>query len=453
MIPGCPSMDTWYRGVPRSTRIPTVIGFAVLFLWFAGFGAWAAIAPLASAVVTSGYFVAIGQNKQIQHLEGGIIRELLVKEGEVVEANQALVRLDDTAAKSKLRRLVLRKYRLIATSARLNAELASPSAQIALPKELTGQINDPAVRAIVEAQTLELKARRASLEGQEEVLRKEIAGLQESIRGYEAQVAANESRLALFRDELEAKNTLVEKQLIKRSEVLALMRSEAGLLGDRGELVGRIGDAKEKIARAEQQIVQLRAVAAQKAIEELHTTTAELDDVQEQILAAHDVVERTDVRAPVRGIVVKLHHHTAGGVVAAGGILLELLPLNDELLIQARIKPTDVVHVREGQHALVRLSALNQRLTPMIEGTVSYLSADAVPEQVVGRPQEQEAAKGVSFVVRVRLDQKDLAAKVEGFQPTPGMPADLFIETGERTFFDYLMRPLVDSFLRAFREQ
>lgn len=451
MMPGCPSMDTWYRGVPRSTRLPTVIGFVVLFLWLAGFGAWAAIAPLASAVVTSGYFVAIGQNKQIQHLEGGIIRELLVKEGEVVDGNQPLVRLDDTAAKTKLRRLVLRKYRLIATSARLNAELAS-APQIELPPELTQQMNDSAVRAIVDAQALELKARRNSLEGQEEVLRKEIAGLQEGIRGYEAQVAANESRLALFRDELEAKNSLVEKQLIKRSEVLALMRSEAGLLGDRGELVGRIGDAKEKIARAEQQIVQLRAVAAQKAIEELHAATAELDDVQEQILAAHDVVERTDVRAPVRGIVVKLHHHTAGGVVAAGGILLELLPINDELLIQARIRPTDVAHVREGQHALVRLSALNQRLTPMIEGTVSYLSADAVPDQPVGRLQEPEAAKGVSFVLRVRLNQKDLAAKVDGFQPTPGMPADLFIETGERTFFDYLMRPLVDSFLRAFRE-
>jgi HlyD family type I secretion membrane fusion protein len=448
MIPGCPSMDTWYRGVPRNTRLPTVIGFAILFLWLAGFGAWAAIAPLASAVVTSGYFVAIGQNKQIQHLEGGIIRALLVKEGEVVDGGQTLFRLDDTAAKSKLRRLVLRKYRLIATSARLNAELASPTAQVELPKELTEQMGDPAVRAIVEAQTLELKARRASLEGQEEVLRKEIAGLHESIRGYEAQVSANESRLALFREELEAKNILLEKNLIKRSEILALMRSEAGLSGDRGEL----GDAKEKIARAEQQIVQQRAVAAQKAIEELHTATAELDDIHEQILAAHDVVERTDVRAPVRGIVVKLHHHTAGGVVAAGGLLLELLPINDELMIQARVRPADVAYVREGQHALVRLSALNQRLTPMIEGTVTYLSADAVPEQVVGRPQEPEAAKGVSFVVRVRLDQKDLAAKVEKFQPTPGMPADVFIETGERTFFDYLMRPLMDSFLRSFRE-
>ncbi len=451
MTPGCPSMDTWYRGVPRSTRIPTVIGFSVLFLWLAGFGAWAAIAPLASAVVTSGYFVAIGQNKQIQHLEGGIIRELLVKEGEIVEADQNLVRLDDTSAKSKLRRLVLRKYRLIATSARLNAELAS-AAQIALPPELKAQLADPAVRAIVEAQALELKARRSSLEGQEEVLRKEIAGLQESIRGYQAQVTANESRTALFREELEAKNTLMEKQLVKRSEILALMRSEAGLSGELGELLGRIGDAKEKIARAEQQIVQLRTVATQKAIEELHTATAELDDVQEQILAAHDVVERADVRAPVRGIVVKLHHHTAGGVVAAGGILMELLPINDELMIQARIKPTDIAHVREGQHALVRLSGLNQRLTPMVEGSVTYLSADAVADQVVGRPLDQEAAKGVSFVVRVRLDQKDLAAKVEGFQPTPGMPADLFIETGERTFFDYLMRPLLDSFLRAFRE-
>src|SRR5262245_21171356 len=145
MIPGCPSMDTWYRGVPRSTRMPTVIGFSILFLWLAGFGAWAAIAPLASAVVTSGYFVAIGQNKQIQHLEGGIIRELLVKEGEVVDGGQTLFRLDDTAAKSKLRRLVLRKYRLVATSARLNAELASPTAQFELPKELTGEMGDPAV--------------------------------------------------------------------------------------------------------------------------------------------------------------------------------------------------------------------------------------------------------------------------------------------------------------------
>jgi HlyD family type I secretion membrane fusion protein len=164
------------------------------------------------------------------------------------------------------------------------------------------------------------------------------------------------------------------------------------------------------------------------------------------------VLERTDVRAPVRGIVVKLHHHTAGGVIAAGGILLELLPINDELLIQARIRPTDVAHIREGQHALVRLSALNQRLTPMIEGTVTYLSADTVADQAVARSQDQDAAKGVSFVVRVRLDQKDLAGKVDGFRPTPGMPADLFIETGERTFFDYLMRPLLDSFLRAFRE-
>ena len=195
-------MDTWYRGVPRSTRLPTVMGFAVLFLWFAGFGAWAAIAPLASAVVTSGYFVAIGQNKQIQHLEGGIIRALLVKEGDVVEAGQNLVRLDDTSAKSKLRRLVLRKYRLIAS---FGAAQCGDRVAVGADRAAAGidRGNErPAVRAIVEAQTLELKARRASLDGQEEVLRKEIAGLQEGIRGYEAQVAANESRLALFREEL-----------------------------------------------------------------------------------------------------------------------------------------------------------------------------------------------------------------------------------------------------------
>jgi HlyD family secretion protein len=314
-------------------------------------------------------------------------------------------------------------------------------------------MNDPAVRAIVEAQALELSARRNSLRGQEEVLRKEIAGLHESIRGYEAQVSSNNARVALFQEELQAKNSLLDKSLIRRSEVLGLMRSEAGLSGELGELLGRIGDAKEKIARAEQQIVQLRTAAVQKAIEELHNAAAELDDIHEQISAAHDVVERTVVRAPVRGIVVKLHHHTPGGVISAGGVLLELLPINDELMIQARIRPADISHVKEGQHALVRLTALNQRLTPMIEGVVTYLSADIVAEQ--GRAVQQEAesvSKGVSFVVRVRLDQKDLAGKVANFRPTPGMPADLFIETGTRTFFDYLIRPLQDSFMRAFRE-
>jgi HlyD family type I secretion membrane fusion protein len=184
----------------------------------------------------------------------------------------------------------------------------------------------------------------------------------------------------------------------------------------------------------------------------LRGTETELDDLREQILAARDVVQRTEVRAPVRGIVVKLNQYTTGGVVAPGGTILELLPVNDELVIEARVNPNEITHVREGQSALIRLTALNQRLTPMIEGKVIYVSADTVVDQGARRTGEQEAARRDSFIVRVRLDDHDLRNKVENFRPTPGMPADIFIETGQRTFVTYLMRPVADSFSRAFRE-
>jgi HlyD family type I secretion membrane fusion protein len=176
-------------------------------------------------------------------------------------------------------------------------------------------------------------------------------------------------------------------------------------------------------------------------------------DLREQIIAAQDVVERTEVRAPVRGIVVKLNQYTPGGVVAPGGVILELLPVNDELIIEARVKPSEITHVSEGQNALVKLTALNQRLTPMIEGKVIYVSADTVSDLNSRHAAEPDALARNSFVVRVWLNQRDAHQKVENFRPTPGMPADIFIETGDRTFFNYLMRPVIDSFARAFRER
>jgi HlyD family secretion protein len=453
MAHGHPALEPWYENVPRSARLPIALGFVVLLSWGIGFGAWAAIAPLASAVVASGSFVATGQNKQVQHLEGGIIREMLVKEGDIVAANAPLLRLDDTAVKSKLRRLLLKSYRLVAVSARLEAEFGSAD-KLQLPAALAQEAGDPMVRSIIEAQEAELAARRNSLFAQEQVLRKEIAGLQESVHGHEAQVSANRTRLALFEEELKAKHTLVERQLIRKSEVLALQRSQASLAGELGELLGRIGDAKERIARANQQIVQLRSTAVQKAIEELHATRSELDDLHEQILAARDVVDRVEVRAPVHGIVVKINHYTPGGVVSPGGVILELLPVNDELVIEARVNPSKITHVKEGQDALVRLTALNQRLTPMIAGKVIYVSADTVSEQGARKGSgEPDTARRDSFIVRVRLDERDTLDKTENFRPTPGMPADVFIETGERTFLNYLMRPILDSFARAFREQ
>ncbi|WP_439375355.1 HlyD family type I secretion periplasmic adaptor subunit [Bradyrhizobium sp. DASA03120] len=444
------STGDWYRGIPLSAKWPIFTGLAILVVWLGCFGVWAGIAPLNGAVVASGTFVATGQNKLVQHFEGGIIREIAVKEGDVVEPNQVLVRMDDTATKSKLRRLVLKKYRLLAMKARLGAEMTS-SETIDTPAAFRGRARDPEIDAILELQRAELRARQDSRAAEESVFRKQIAGLEESVRGYQAQVQSTKDRIALFAEELKDKNMLLGQQLVRKTDVLALRRSEASLGGDLGEYLGRIADSKERIAQANEKIAQLHSTALRDAIKELRETEADLDDVEEQIRAAQDVVDRIDVRSPVRGIVVKQNFHTPGGVVSSGAVILELLPIADERIIEAHVRPNDISHVSVGQQALVRLSALNQRITPMVGASVIYISADALAE-VKAEPHPDGDMRREFYVVRVRLDKDDVVKRVPDFIPTPGMPADVYIKTGERTFFEYIMKPVFDSFYRAFRE-
>lgn len=445
------STGEWYRGVPLSAKWPIFTGLAILVVWLGFFGVWAGVAPLNSAVVASGTFVATGQNKLVQHFEGGIIREIAVKDGDVVEANQVLVRMDDTAANSKLRRLELKKYRLLAMKARLQAEM-SASETIETPAAFSESERDPEIKAILERQRAELRARRASLVSEESVLVKQIAGLEESIRGYQAQVQSTQQRIALFAEELKDKNSLLGQQLVRKSDVLALRRSEASLGGELGEYLGRIADSKERIAQANERIAQLHAAAFRDAIKELRETEADLDDVEEQIRAARDVVDRVEVRSPVRGVVVKKNFHTPGGVVAPGAVILELLPIGEERIIEAHVNPKDISHVSIGQEALVRLSALNQRITPMVGANVTYVSADTLSEQEKAETRGDGNTRREFYVVRVRLDQDDILRRMPDFIPTPGMPADVYIKTGERTFFEYIMKPVLDSFSRAFRE-
>jgi len=324
-----------------------------------------------------------------------------------------------------------------------------------VPPALAADENDPEIKAIIDRQRSELRARRASLVAEESVLEKEIAGIKESLQGYDAQMQSTQKQISIFDEELREKSVLLDRQLTRKSDVLALQRAQAQLSGDQGQLVGRIADAKENIARTSQQIVHLHSVAVQNAVEELQKAETDLDDVREQIRAQQDVVDRSDVRAPDRGIVVKLNNHTVGGGIAPGGAILELLPVADELIIEAHVRPNDVTYTRVGQDAVVRLSALNQRITPTVTGKVIYLSADALSEQLpAAMPANSNptTTRQDYYVVRVRLDEDDLRRRLPDFQPTPGMPADVYIKTGERTFFGYIMRPILDSFSHAFKE-
>ena len=452
MLLNCPQIKLWHRDVPKSPALPTALGLAVLLVWGVGFGLWAALAPLSGAVVASGSFVATGQNKLVQHLEGGIVQDILVKEGDRVEPGHKLVRFDDTTAKVKVRRLEVRYNRLLAMRARLFSEILLRD-HIEFPDQLNAVAGEPEIAEILERQRNELTARRNRSRTEVEVLKKEIAGLQESLEGYQSVVNSTKSQIKLFEEELTGKNELMRLALIRKPEVLALQRSKIRLDGEYGQLLSRMGDTRERIARANQQIASIDTKTLQTAFEDLRGTDSELDDVKEQLRAARDVLTRIVLLAPVRGIVVKLNHNTKGGVVPAGATLLELLPTSEELVLEARVMPNDILHVREGQDALVKLNALNQRRTPMIDGKVVYVSADALGEIDPRKLSAQPGSGLNSFVVRLKLDGVDLDEKVKGFQPTPGMPAEIYIKTGDRTFFQYLLKPIVDSFTRAFREQ
>ena len=436
----------WFDTIPTSLRAPTLSGLFILVVSIAGFGIWAATAPLQSAVIASGRFVATGQNKVIQHLEGGIVRHVRVKEGDHVKRGDLLVSLDDTGSKANLQLFTHRYWRLKAQQARSIAE-SKWFDEIQFPKILMTaayEHGDGDVRLILLRQREEFRARREKLIAEAAILNQEIATREEAIRGLGAEIESIGTQLRLIGEELKNKTQLYQQKLVVLPKLLELKRVRAQLIGRSARLKSNITEERKGITKTRGQILHLRTVAVDQAIVELRRIEGELDDVQEQQRKARDVLQRIDIAAPVDAVVVKLMHHTPGAVVKPGGEIMELVPVGDEPIIEARVQPRDIDKVENGQTARVRLTALNQRLTPTVDGHVVYVSADTVE----GRKDGNYVG---GYVVRVRLDAGNVSA-LKDFRPVPGMPVEAFIETGERTFFDYLMRPLVDSMARAFRE-
>jgi HlyD family secretion protein len=437
----------WYETLPRSTRIPTIAGLLTMAAMVMGFGVWGNMAPIAGAVVASGVFVATGQNKIIQHLEGGVIREIYVREGDIVQRDQLLVDLDGTAPRAELRRLFLRRARLSALDARLQAEMRE-EAEIAFPDEVKRVADQPEVKEIIESQNMTFAARRNNMNSDIAGINEGINALNERIQGSHVQLDAVKRQIVLLSEEIETKQYLLKTGLVRKPELLILQRSKANLEGEVGRIMGDIGDARERIARSQEQINGVRKTAIKTAVEQMHEVRGELADVRERMLGAKGVLDRIRITAPVTGVVVKLRYHTQGGVIEAGKNIMEILPLKAELIIEARVRPQDIDSVKHGQHAMVRLTALNQRITPMVSGEVIYLSADTLADE----KKSQQVGPSDIYLVRVKLNSAEALA-VPDFRPTPGMPAEIFIKTSERTFFQYIVRPIHDSMMRAFRER
>jgi HlyD family secretion protein len=434
----------WYSTVPRSIHKQTIAGLVLLVVTIGGFGGWALTAPLAAAVITQGSFVATGKNKIIQHFEGGIIEEILVSEGDHVVAGQPLVQLDETAARVTQRQVFLRQARLEGIVARLEAE-AEGANRITFPAMVLENSADPDIEAIMQSQVDNFAGSRARLESEIELLARNIESLEFRAVGYDAQRRSMISQLGFLREEFESKKTLFDKGLLRSSEIKAIQRAMADAEGQIARLQAEIDETGSQIEKIEEQIEQTTDAYRQTALDEVQDVLAELDTIREQSLEAQNVLKRASIDAPVTGIVVRLHYHTAGGVIESGKPIMEILPSDVPLIIETQVPRTEIDTVQLGQTATVRLVGLNQRTTPVLTGEVYYVSADALSDPTA------QPGKEV-YLARVELPASELQ-RVAGFSPTPGMPAEVMIQTAERTFFDYLVKPIRDSMARAFLEQ
>ena len=428
-------------GEGPNIRGPVTFGLALIFLFFGVFGAWAALAPLQSAAIAPGVVSVDSSRKTVKHLEGGIVGEILVQEGVAVKAGQVLIRLDELQAGATLDLLRGRLIAATALQARLQAE-RDGSAEIAYPQWLRQETADK-VKEVLSGQTSIFQVRAESLAGQTAILQQRIAQFDEEIQGLQGQIAAEDRQVALITAELKDLRKLVKKGLARRPRMLELERRAAEIQGSRHQNQARLARVRQQIGETELRISELKTQRDNEVVAELREVQSEILDLTERVRAAGDVMDRTEIRAPISGTVVGLQVHTAGGVIAPREALMDIVPSEDSLIVEARVNPIDIDVVRSGLPAQVRFSAFSQRNQLPVEGIVTSVSADSLVDDRSGE---------AYYLARIELTG-DFRKMLDGAELTPGMQADVIIVTGERTALQYLMKPLVRSFDRALREE
>ena len=426
---------------PR-TRWPALFGASVFLVFVVGFGAWSVMAPLAEAAIAPGIIKVEGNRRTVQHLEGGIVREILVRDGSKVQAGQVLVRLDDIQSDSTAEAQRAQRWALMAQDARLVAEMGKPGEPIEFPPELL-ESNHPRARDAVRGQREVYEARTASLNSQLQVLRARIEQQQAAIRGAQGQMVATRNQLVLIRQEERMRQGLVAQGLARLPDLLALQRAMAGLEGTIQELTGQIDRANATIGEAERQIQQALDQRIQEVSTELREVRGKLAETEERLRASSDVQTRRDILAPESGTVVNLKLFTLGAVVRPGDTVLEIVPDHDRLLAEVNIQPSDIDVVFPGLKSEVRLPAFKQRLVPFLHGEVVWVAADVTTN---------EQTRQQYYPARIQIDREQME-KLPNVFLTPGMPVEAHVQIGERSFFRYMTQPIRDSFARAFREQ
>jgi HlyD family secretion protein len=434
--------DNLASATGRTFTLELKVGLRVLVAAIVLAGGWAALMPLAGAVVVPGNLVVQSNVKAIQHPTGGVVAEIPVRNGKRVNAGDLLLRLDATQAQASLQVISKQLDEFRARGARLVAErdgLARPD----LPDELAPRLEEPAVKSLLSAEATLFQARANARESQKALLRSRIAQLNEEIGGHEAQVTSKVKQLELITGELAGVQDLYDKRLVPLPRLTALQREAARIEGERAQLISAIAETKAKIGEAQLQIVRTDQDFRTDVVKELGEVKGKEAELVERGVAARDLLDRIEMRSPVTGLVHQLNVHTIGGVIRAGDTIMEVVPDSDDLQIEARLQPTDIDQVRVGQKAFTRFPAFNQRVTPEVAGVVSFVSAD------ISRDQSNNASY---FTVRVTLPDEE-RRRLAGLQLVSGMPAEVFMQTGSRTMLSYLFKPITDQLQRAFVER
>lgn len=420
----------------------TRIGLVIVALTFGGTLIWSALAPLSSAVVASGLVKVDSSRKKIQHPEGGIVREILIRDGAVVKAGDTLIRLDKTRADASHGVLQSGYDAALAYQSRLQAERDNLPA-IAFAPELLARRKDPKVAEMITSQITQFNARRTSLAGQSSILQKNITYLQRGIEGMTAQAKAKEEQLQNLRNEIQGYAQLLAEGMIEKNRIWNIEREISRLSGEKAEHISEIAKSRASISEKELEIFQIQKAFREDVVEQLRKVQTEINDYLERLGATHQTVEQTEIKSPVDGTVVDVKIHTAGGVVGPGEVLMELVPTNDRLIIEAKVRPEDIDRVRVGLDAGIKLAAFDQRALDELNGRVTYVSADAI----------EDAKLGIFyFLIRLEVSEQEIKRHQDEIIQ-PGMMADVFVRTGERTFLNYLFHPLVQSFNAAWRER
>ena len=419
------------------------MGFIAIF-FLLGIGlVWGSLAKIKGAVIAPGVVVVEGKPKILQHLDGGIVGKIFVKDGDDVTEGDVVMRLDPTMLGANEDLVYTRLRETMARVARLEAERDSER-QIAWPDDLINAQDNPIVASAMLGQEKLFRARRIAASGQVQQLEQRIAQFNDQIDGLNALILSKETQAQKIREEADAKRTLVEKGWLAKPVILTLEREELRLKGDVANHQSEIARLLNSISETDVQILQLRRERQAEVLTELRQADTEASDFREQLTTASDQLRRIDVIAPVTGKVHNMTVTTIGGVVAPGQEIMQIIPADDRLIIEAQVDPADIDQIYPGQKTTVRLSAFNMRTTPEMNGLVIQSSADRIIDQVTGMPY---------YSVKIEIPPNELARLPENLTLLPGMPAESFMQTDSRSVLSYILKPATDAMDHTFREE